>query len=153
MVSKTVANWEPTEADLDSIESIQDYLEMARQNSVEVSDASSVIGDGYAFVEDKNTLVGVPFLIVKFDFGVSSKNERRYVNAWVITQDGRKLKIFDQSTGILDQLTTYSAKSGKYTGVACKHGLNKSEYTIEVENKKTGELEKQAATTFYLDVS
>lgn len=143
MVSNSVAVWSPSDVELASLNSIDDYLELTRDKGVVLDDATKVMGDGFVFVEDKNRLVGVPFVVVKFDFGVD-KNDNRYALVWLITEGNDKFRIYDASTGILKQLTEYAEKTTKYTGLLCKSGLTRSDYEVEVNGKK------QTAVTYYL---
>lgn len=90
---------------------------------------------------DKNTLIGVPFLITRIDYG--SKSSRGYAMVTVQAQDtkGAEFYFTDASTGVRDELTQYLVgkgieidwEAGSYdVKLACRKGLRKQEYETEV---------------------
>lgn len=116
-----------------------------------VNVAETELSTGFSVVTDKNSLVGVPFILLDWTFSMGDMGE--FVSANIITRDDRKLILNDGSTGICAQL--HRLTPGAPIGVA--RGLRKSEYARKDENgevilnPKTGQPER--ATTFYLDTS
>lgn len=108
--------------------------------------ASTVLGDGFAMLEDKSSLIGQTMVFVNWSFHMGDHGE--FVVARVVTMDNRKLIITDGSTGIHAQLQAYSANSGKYAGLVVKAGLRRSDYTYTDDKGQD-----KKATTFYLDTS
>lgn len=117
-------------------------LNAARAVLGNVINASDILGDGAEFIEDKNVLVKVPFLILDWKFITDEKSGREYVNVLIMGVDGTKGRFNDGSTGVYAQLKQVSEQVGK-VGIECKHGLRRSDYTKE----GVGE-----ATTYYLAV-
>lgn len=135
---------------LKGITSFEDALTLLAETYGEESIvvASEVLGDGFAVLDskNKNTLIGVAFVLVNWDFSVGDNGE--YVVARIVTADGRKLVMIDGSTGICKQLQSYSANTGKYAGMVVKNGLRQSTYDYTDDKGET-----KSATTYYLDVS
>lgn len=111
-----------------------------------VVEAADVLGDGFKMLENKVTLIGVPFFAVSWNFTAGDHGE--YVAVRVVTQDDKKLVITDGSKGIYEMLANYSKSSGRYGGLFVRKGLRKSDYTYTDDKG-----EEKAATTYYLDVS
>lgn len=118
-------------------------LDAARAVLGNVVNASDVLGDGSTFIEDKNVLVGSPFLILDWRFITDEKTEREYVNVLIMGTNGDKARFNDGGTGVYAQLKKLSAEIG-VVGVNVKGGLRRSDYTKEVNGKK------ERATTYYL---
>ena len=122
-----------------------------------IEDASREIGDGFSVLptDRKHILIGVPLMFTEWNFYQGENGE--FVAARAIAQqDGggiRKLVINDGSTGICEQLREYSKRTGRYGGLLVRHGLRKSEYDVEIEDRRTGEKSMKHAVTYYLDTS
>lgn len=128
-----------------NVESFQDALNLVQSSMGAAIDASD-LGNGFALLatDQKQQLVGVPFIIMDYTFNPSSKSKNgEFATAHVVTETGNKYILNDGSTGIYQQLKNL-AQTGKVTGVLCKHGLRKSEY----ENEWTAE-----GVTYYIDTS
>lgn len=108
--------------------------------------ASDVIGDGFKLLDNKDLLIGVPMLLVSWDFNIGDHGE--FVSARVVTQTNQKYVLNDGSTGIRDQLIAYSTKYNKRAGLLVQKGLRRSNYVYKNEKG-----EDVPATTYYLDVS
>lgn len=109
---------------------------------------SDVLGDGFRLIDDKDTLIGIPMLLVTWEFRQGDFGE--YVSVKAITAgDNRKVVFNDGSTGIRDQLRRYSEKTNKTSGLMCPHGLRVSRYDFTDES--TGQT--KSATTYYIDTS
>lgn len=139
----------------DQLRGITDFnaaVALAQEVTGGVEQASDVLGDGFALLptDGKGTLVGVPLLILAYNFSEGDNGE--FVTLRVITKDNRKLIVNDGSTGIRDQLKDYDSRSqGRSLYVA--NGFRRSDYQYDDVNQKTGEIKKKNATTFYLDTS
>lgn len=136
-----------TEA-LAEVQSFEDAVNLAQnvygQENVVV--ASDVLGDGFKMLENKDTLIGVPFFAVAWNFTMGDHGE--YVAVKLITQDNQKLIVTDGSSGIYQMLAHYSKQTGRKGGLFCRKGLRRSDYTFTDETGK-----EKAARTYYLDVS
>jgi hypothetical protein len=135
---------------LANIHSFDDALklvgEVVGEDNILVAD--QVLGDGFKLLDnkEKDTLNGVPFLAVNWQFVMGDFEE--YVSVKLVTQDGRKLIVNDGGTGICQQLRTLSNTKKVYSGLFVKNGLRKSEYTYTGPDGK-----ETPATTYYLDTS
>lgn len=122
-----------------------------------LADIADELGTGFAVADDttKRQLVGVPMLLVGWTFNLGNWGE--FVSMLAITQDGRKVVVNDGSTGIKEQLSEYTARTGKYAGLRVRHGLRESTYDIDAETKIPVTRDFIGATeeahTFYLDTS
>ena len=113
--------------DLASIATFDDALALLAQTvgTDGISTADATLGDGFAIVEDKDRLIDVPFVLLNWqesmgDFGA-------FTIARGVTRDGFKFVLTDGSTGIHEQLTAYTEKTGKTAGLLCRHGLRRSD--------------------------
>lgn len=109
--------------------------------------AAAELGNGFAVLstKDKARLVGVPLLILNWNFNDGENGE--FVSAQVMTNTER-LIVNDGSTGIYKQLKAL-ADTGEVRAIFAKHGLRKSEY--EYTDPKTQE--KKPAVTYYIDTT
>jgi hypothetical protein len=148
-----------TPGELRDIASMDDAIALIQRTvGVSVVEAREELGDGFEYIENKERLVGIPCLFVKWDCNFSSSftDDRglplRNVQAWVVCERAgqiRKYRIADFSTGISQQLWEYSERTGRYSGLAAPLGLRKSEFTYR--NPDTGETSQ--ASTYYIDVA
>lgn len=134
--------------ELAAIVSFDDAMALATAKLGEdgISRASEEIGDGFKLLENKDQLIGIPMLLVTWDFHQGDHGE--FVSAKVVTRDNQKFIVNDGSSGIRDQLVAYSAKKFRQGGLFCDKGLRRSDYKYTDENG----IEKPA-TTYYLDTS
>lgn len=96
---------------------------------------------------EKETLLGVPFLIHRFRFHDGGANdEGEFVSVEVVTEDDRRLVFNDGGTGIYRQLVDWAAQSGRSGGLLVRGGLRVSEYEY-FDDKGKG----HQAKTFYLN--
>lgn len=119
-----------------------------------IDDAAQELGDGYALENNKDKLIGVTMVLVDWNFLPGDFKVPDNVDPWpgqgmystirLITQDGRKFRISDGSTGIHRQLWEYSQERERQTGLLVRRGLKKSTYSNEHSSE---------AYTYYLDVS
>jgi len=102
---------------------------------------------------DKETLVGVPFIVLAYAFRDGDYGDAGFVSVEAITSENKKIVFNDGSTGIRDQLRGL-ADRGIVAGIICRNGLRKSVFYF---NEETGEVSKtqvkgsKPASTFYLD--
>lgn len=135
-----------------AIATFDDAFALLADSDTPIVDASQVIGNGFAILNDKSTLVGVRMLLLGWRFNRGDKGV--FVSAYVVAQlpgmnSPAKFIINDGSTGICRQLAQYSTKTKRAAGLLVPHGLRRSDY--EFSNPQTGETSN--ATTFYLDTS
>lgn len=128
-----------TDADVANLSSMADALAALGGDVVSTFSESGE----WDVLEDKAHLVGVPFVGLRWRFNAGDAGE--FVSLEVITEDGRRLIINDGSTGIYRQLKRLTDETGRTTGIACKKGLRRSDYTYTDEKG-----ESRPATTFYL---
>lgn len=107
--------------------------------------------DDYEKLDDKEDLIGVPFMIVQFWFSEGeivdpvSGNLREYATLKVVTKEtttkpSAKYTVVDGSTGIYKQLKEINKRTGKWGGILARNGLRVSHYRYE----------GAPASTFYL---
>lgn len=101
-------------------------------------------------VVDKDTLVGVPFMIVDIRFSWSEKFDSPFCNVLALTKDNERVVINDGSTGIMEQMKHHLQKTKRKSGIICEGGLRKSEYTTEVYDAFKDETKEIQATTYYI---
>lgn len=137
-----------TTDELASLTSFDDALKLvaAKVGEQNVGVASQEIGDGFKLLENKDQLIGVPFIAVTWDFHQGTHGE--FVSVKLVTKDGGKFIVNDGSTGIRDQIIAYTAKKKTQGGLFCEKGLRRSNYTYKDEQDK-----EVQATTYYLDTS
>jgi hypothetical protein len=136
-----------SKVDIRNIKSVEDA--MAIFGSA-VTEASDTLGDGCELIKEKDQLIGKPFLILEArpisgDFG-------DFYTVAAILQDGRKVRFSDGSTGVAAQLAEIAPRGkdgepGVVTGLMCRHGLNRSDYEVEIAGKPV------EASTYYIDTS
>jgi hypothetical protein len=95
--------------------------------------------------EDKGKLIGVPIILVSWQFKYDKVQEREYVSMAIVTDKNEKFIVTDGSTGIYEQLARYTSKLGKVVPIFLPKGLTKSDYVTTDNEGKTIQ-----ATTFYL---
>jgi len=150
---------------LNNLVSQEQILAFFRDAGVNVNDNE---GDGIKsldIVDNKDRLIGVPFLLVQWRFNESEKYKNedgtngQFVSAELMLHDGTLLVLNDGSTGIARQLRELSDRRlasnhpMPYAGRAVNKGLRKSEYDIPVEKVVNGKIvtEDTHGVTYYLD--
>lgn len=124
------------------------------------------ISDGFEKVsdEDKTKFVKVPILIL--DWERMPGDMGMFATIRFITQEGKRYRMSDGSTGIYDQLTRIEVEREKLghpaptQGLAVRRGLRKSEYWVSKASKQVipredlgavPEDERFKGATYYLD--
>lgn len=108
-------------------------------------------GTGFDILDNKDRIVGVPFVILEWRFTESKQYGQTFVSAVCVDEKDNKFIVNDGSTGIYSQLRMVTDKrlsekrAYPQTGLVCRKGLRKSEYTVENEDGKNIE-----AATYYL---
>lgn len=140
-----------SEGDLTDIDSFNAAVALLGKQGV-TSESVSDYGSGFKLLktDEKVQLIGVPFVIVEWQFRNGDNGE--YVSALIVTAKDEKLILNDGSTGIRDQLRKVTdaridrGQAYPQQGLACEKGLRVSKYTYT--DAKTGE--DRPAETFYL---
>lgn len=141
---------------LRGIDSLEDALALLDSQGIDIHDAADEIGTGFTVLDDKNKLIGVPFLILAFDFHDSDKKREdgqlaKFVSMTIVTKAPilvgeelfRKFIVNDGGTGIYAQLDEWAVKANKRGGLLVRRGLRASNY----DHPAYGE-----STTHYLAV-
>ncbi|QWY84662.1 hypothetical protein SEA_BADULIA_9 [Microbacterium phage Badulia] len=111
------------------------------------SSAEAIVFNPYEVVnQDKDTLIGVPFVIRHGRIGHDDETGNDYAVLYVVDKDNRMLVVTDGSTGIMQQFLKLVQDHGRAGGFLIPNGLRKSEYMYEDPN--TGK--KSPAATYYL---
>lgn len=92
--------------------------------------------------EGKDKLIGEAFFILDWRFNTGDQGE--FVSLRVVTKRGVKYIVNDGSTGIFAQIQKAATKVDG--GIACRHGLRRSDYTYT--DQKGAE---RPASTYYID--
>lgn len=124
-------------------------------------------------IEDKDFLIGLPFLITRWRFNTSDKykdeegNDGIFVSVEIAYHTGPESPITtgvfnDGSTGILAQLQKITKNrlekglewEAAHSARGVRRGLRRSDYQRDTgkTNAKTGEPITEAATTYYLNI-
>lgn len=120
-----------------------------------------------AVISNKDELVNKPFMILRWRFNETDKygDGGMFVSMEIAYEttdvNGNRALAYgvlnDGSTGIRDQmvrLTERRKEQGKgdpYAVRSARNGLRRSDYTTDVVNKATGEVESIDATTYYVN--
>lgn len=123
----------------------------AALKGIDVENVSD-FGTGFAVLptNEKNRLVGVPFVILEWRF--SKGDNGHFVSCALVTKGNEKLILNDGSTGIRDQLVKITrarlanGRKEPQKGLLVEHGLSESRYTYT--DTTTGE--QRPAVTYYL---
>jgi hypothetical protein len=125
-----------------------------------VIDGADVIGNGFTVLkrEQKGILVGVPMMILEFQFNRSQFGNAAFVTMFVMVRNPdrstSRYVVNDSGVGIRKQLATFVRRTGQFGGVALAHGFTASTYDQQYEDpEKPGEKLWRTATTYYLDDS
>lgn len=143
-------------ADFSEVQTFEDAIRLAQNLYGEII-PSYELGDGFVRLEDKDLLVGVTFAIIGWGLSWSAYGEvERYSVIRVITEDGRKFRFSDGSTGLHKQLTMrFRGDPANFAAIVALGGLRRSEYTPRAEDggpKLDGNGRPiLKAVTYYLD--
>lgn len=117
----------------------QEWL-ASENTSIETFDG----GGNWDLIGDKKDLLAVPFVIAMIRW--TDNDDATFVSVCAFKEDGTKIVFNDGSTGVYQQLQTYTNKHHRDTGIACPKGLRKSDYTYT--DKETGK--ERPAATYYI---
>lgn len=163
---ETEPDWKPTKQeamevvtaqrlsveDLAAVKTFDEAMKLAAQAHGGLLD-SVELGDGFSILEDKQKLVGVPFVIVEWEHGKNVTMGEKFVIVRLVTQANQKFIITDGSTGIMRQLETMPGN--RRGGIFCREGLRASVYGLDVNGQPVtiGSAEQDGnkqATTYYI---
>jgi hypothetical protein len=133
--------------ELASIASFDDALQLLASalGGENIATADSTLGDGFAVIDNKDRLIGLPFLLLNWQESLGDHGP--FTIARGVTRDGFKFVMTDGSTGIHEQLQAYTGKTGKSAGLLCRHGLRRSDYTYDDNGTD------KDASTYYIDTA
>jgi hypothetical protein len=105
-------------------------------------------------VVNKELLIGVPMMILNFQWNVDDKTGNEFVSLHVITDKDERWTVNDGGTGIYQQMKQWEHDiPDRKTMIDIPNGLRKSEYTAKWKevDAKTGEVKNVSgpATTYY----
>ena len=140
---------------LAGITSFDDALSLLSESGV-VPESMDDYGTGFKVLDNKDRLIGVPFVILSWrfndgDYETAPGEKGVFVSCEVVTKHGEKYIINDGGSGICRQLNMVSAQRQErnhphpQNGLLVDGGLTKSEYEYTDEKGKTS-----PATTYYL---
>lgn len=130
-----------SENELRDLDSMFDVM-----STQDVANISDVMGTGFSVLEDKNRLVGVEFVIVRY--GVHEGENGQFTTIHVVTTHKDKYVVNDGSTGIHAQLAEYKERAGRVCPLYVPRGLRVSEYDFTDDGGN-----KKRARTYYLNTS
>lgn len=136
-----------------SITSFDDAVRLAEEVYARLV-RSDEMGDGFSMLENKDRLIGEPFIIMDSSISFSDKfrdqdgNPSPFVIIRVVTKGDKKYVVVDGSTGICRQVMELIDEHEQRGGFVCLKGLRKSEYTVSQSDGSESE-----ATTYYIDES
>lgn len=143
---ETVNPFTFTNEELRSVSSWDEAISLI-QSRGEIRFAHDIMGDGFALLDDKTKLIGVPLVFVEWRF--SEGDYGTFVSARVFAKEQNgfaRYIINDGGLGIRAQLEEVTETQKITGGLAIKKGLRVSEYEY-VDDK--GEI--RPAKTFYID--
>lgn len=143
---------------LGAIDSFDAALMLLQDAGVVVESAADY-GSGFSVVE-KESLVGVPFVIVEWRFN-DGKFSEPFVSAECVTKHGDKVVINDGSTGICRQLREIAEQRenagnpNARMGLVVPNGLTRTDYWFNEDTKETSSKPQTGkgwgpARTYYL---
>lgn len=137
------------DSDLQQITSFDDAIALITEQYGQggIISADEVLGAGFALLQNKDHLVGVPFVIMKWQFH-PGKFATDFCTALVVTVNNQKYIVNDGSTGFAKQLREYTEVSGRQGGMVARKGLTRSDYTYTDDKG-----EDRPASTYYIDTS
>lgn len=151
---KEIEKVTPSFEQLKGLNSFDDLAALAKELGGEVT-PSSVLGDGFSLLEDKDYLIGKPAVFVTWQFSTGDYGD--FVSARVMAQERNgtigKYVINDGSTGIMEQLKQITTDNPKAVMISAPRGLRKSEYKKDVFDADVNDYVEKPATTYYIDTS
>lgn len=140
-----------TSDDLQNLKDWSDLDGFVAKYGIDVLPADQVLGDGFAILNDKMRLVGVPMFIIEWRNNKGENGTFTSMRVLARLDNGSMAKyiVNDGSTGIHKQLTEFTESRKVRAGLMVKNGFRVSEY--DYTDERTGEV--RPAKTFYLDTS
>lgn len=118
-----------TDEELASITTFDDAMDFMAEQFGNVEDIGGVLGNGYTVLNDKQQLVGKPFVIVDARYHPNG-SYGPFVTIAVITKNSERYMVNDGSTGIAEQLVQLAQTRGRTKGYMVAGGLDRSTYDI-----------------------
>lgn len=147
------------DSELRQMATFEEAVRLTQEAHGGVSVVSEELGDGFALLNDKSKLIGVPCLFMEWAFREGDFS-RPFVSVRIAARnpDGglSRYIINDGSTGLADQLAEYTKQTGKLGGLFAVHGLRVSEYDVDKDGVPVGKDSPDKAgkaATFYIDTS
>lgn len=118
-----------TNSELSNVQSFEDAVRLAQDLYGEII-PSYDLGDGFTGLDDKDELVGVPFIVMGWGLGWSDfGDDERFSILRVVTQDGRKLRFSDGGSGVHRTLVErFQGDPINFTALMALGGLSRGEY-------------------------
>lgn len=145
------------EATINRVASFQEALQTAAQVTGFTQADLVYQASAYPLLENKDALIGVPFIIMEAKFSESKKYKNadgvgnRFVILYVVTEQDEKWTVTDGSTGIaadIERLITEREEKGlmpSNQAILVKNGLTRSDYEYTDEKGNVSD-----ASTYYL---
>ena len=137
--------------DLQNLKNWEDLDAFTSKYGIDSLVADQVLGDGFAILNDKSKLIGVPLFLIEWRQNKGENGSFTSMRVVARLDNGSMAKyiVNDGSTGIHKQLSEFTESRKVRSGLFVKNGFRVSEY--DYEDEKTGEV--RPAKTFYLDSS
>ncbi len=122
------------------------YVPVSFEDALRHFEAEGIVefaGSPYNVV-DKESLIGVPFLIVDYRFNEEG-SYGRFVSVLAVTETDDRVVINDGSTGVMQQIDMLAQTYPDRKGILCKGGLRRSDYTYTDTDGK-----EKPASTYYI---
>lgn len=124
-----------TVEELTNISDFESAMRLLQAREISLITEMPAPGDGFLdYTQKKNELVGVPMLLVFWDFrdgdiepdeGESNDGPREYVGVRAVTQDNRKVYFASGETlGVYGQLKRATEETGQTSGIVARFGLD-----------------------------
>lgn len=118
-----------TVTELAHVETFEDALRLAQSLYGDLIPSYS-LGDGFVGIEDKDELLGVPFVVMGWGLGWSSfADDEQFSILRVVTQDGRKIRFSDGGSGVHRTMVERFGTPERFVALVALGGLSKGEYT------------------------
>lgn len=150
---------------LREVTSFEDAMKLATEYYGGITTSEDLeLGNGFKLLgDDKDRLVGMPFIVLMYTFNEGDFGE--FTSVLLVTDRGDKAILNDGSTGIYEQFKEIFERTGKSGAIFFPRGLRKSTYDTCAECGKPRKPSTAVCTcgdtsdkrakgkTYYLDVS
>jgi hypothetical protein len=118
-----------TDLDLARVTTFDDAAAAVAETYGDMAVASEELGSGFHVLDNKDVLIGVPLILMRWVFNEGDYGVVGFVSIATITAHHERFILNDGGTGIRDQLLAYSTQSRRFGGLRVDRGLSKSEYS------------------------